>query len=96
MPRTPRPHAPQFELCTRSVSTPVEHLFHVGFQHVCDIFLHVCVCVCVCAAGEDAADDSMPGADMLPPAVLRRHAVHPDEREEAHLGVSCVRQEGPL
>lgn len=42
------------------------------------------------AAGEDATDDPVPGADVLPSAVLRRHALHPNEREEAHLGVSCL------
>lgn len=48
------------------------------------------------AAGEDATDDPMPGTDMLPPAVLWCHTIHPDEREETHLGLSCLWQEGPV
>lgn len=41
-----------------------------------------------CAAGEDAANDPVQIVDVYPPAVLRRHTLHPNEREEAHLGVS--------
>lgn len=47
-------------------------------------------------AGQDEADDSLQGHNLLPPAVLRRNTLHPDEREEAHLGLSCVRQEGAV
>lgn len=39
-------------------------------------------------AGEDAANDPVQIVDVYPPAVLRRHTLHPNEREEAHLGVS--------
>lgn len=39
-------------------------------------------------AWEDAANDPVQIVDVYPPAVLRRHALHPNEREEAHLGVS--------
>ena len=56
----------------------------------------VCVCVRSVAAGQDASDHPVPGAHLLPPAVLRRHTVPADEREEAHLGVSRLRQEGAL
>ncbi|TSK19970.1 E3 SUMO-protein ligase PIAS1 [Bagarius yarrelli] len=36
--------------------------------------------------GEDAAYDPVQVADVYPSAVLRRYALHPNEREEAHLG----------
>ena len=45
-------------------------------------------------AGEDAPDGAVPGGDLLPPAVLRRRALPADEREEAHLDLPRVRQEG--
>lgn len=91
---------------------PLSSTLSMWVRRVCDIYAfifppsHPCCLwllyaltarVCThCAAGEDAADDPMPGADMLPPAVLWRHTLHPDEREEANLGVSCLWQEGPL
>lgn len=68
--------------------------------------LFVCVCVFVtparlhvrsnCAAREDAADDPVSGPDVLPLAMLWCHTLHPDEWEEAHMGLPCVWQEGPL
>lgn len=85
---------------------PLSSTLSMWARRVCDIYAfvfppsHPCCLwllyaltarVCThCAAGEDAADDPMPGADMLPPAVLWRHTLHPDEREEANLGVSCM------
>lgn len=60
--------------------------------------LRVCTCAftCVLAAREDAADDPVSGPDVLPLAVLWCHALHPDEREEAHVGLPCVWQESAL
>ena len=48
------------------------------------------------SAGEDEADHPMQSVDVLTPAVLWRYAVHPNEWEEAHLGVSRLWQEGTL
>lgn len=47
-------------------------------------------------AGEDAANDPVQVVDVYPPAVLRRHTLHPNEREEAHLGVSRLWQKSTV
>lgn len=78
----------------------------------CSVCLQTCACVYVyasfsmcdvcfasmsaCVAGEDAANDPVQIVNVYPPAVLRRHTLHPNEREEAHLGVSRLRQKSTI
>lgn len=60
-------------------------------------FDYDCVCMWThVTAGEDAADGSMPSADVLTSAVLRCYTLYPNEWEKTHLGVSSLWQEGPI
>ena len=51
---------------------------------------------CRLSAGQDADDDPVPALHLRPLAVLRRESLPPDERAEADLAVSRLRQSGPL
>ncbi len=57
---------------------------------------NVCSSVCKQTARKDAVDDSLSSTHLLTPAVLWRYALHPNEWEETHLGVSGLRQESPI
>lgn len=48
------------------------------------------------AAGQDEADDPVQSDHVLSPPVLRCYPLYPNEREEADLGVSSLRQEGAV
>lgn len=48
------------------------------------------------SAGQDEADDPVQSHHMLSPPVLRCYSLYPNEREEADLGVSSLRQEGAV
>ena len=47
-------------------------------------------------AWEDEADHPVQSAHVFSPSVLRCYTLHPNEREEADLGVSSLRQEGTV
>lgn len=48
------------------------------------------------AVGQDAPYRALSGRHLLPPAVLRRRPLSADEREEAHVDLSRLWQEGGL
>lgn len=48
------------------------------------------------SSAEDEAGRAVSGADLRPPAVLRRSLLPADEREEAHMDLSRLRQARPL
>lgn len=83
-------------LCGTDIS-PVRFVYKRLYVYASFSMCDVCFAsMSACVAGEDAANDPVQIVNVYPPAVLRRHTLHPNEREEAHLGVSRLWQKSTI